>query len=283
MTKTTAFIGLDTHKNSIAAAIADDGRDGEIRFFGEIANTPFAVEKLAKRLASKYGDLHFCYEAGPCGYGVHRQLVEMGHRCAVVSPSHIPTKNGNRVKNDRRDAISLARLHRASELAAIWVPDVGHEAVRDLVRARTAAMENVRRARQQLQGFLLRHGRIYPGKAAWTKKHLEWIRKQAFEQPALYIVIQELLASMQDCAERQARLEQQIVAILPAWSLGPVVEAIQAMRGVKLITAVILVAEVGDFQRFAKRQVTMLGTCCSLAAMGHQVVKQLPPGAPPIA
>ena len=133
----TAFIGLDTHKNSIAAAIADDGRDGEVRFYGEIANTPEAIGKLAKKLSDKYDCLHFCYEAGPCGYGVHRQLIVLGHQCVVVPPSHVPTKNGNRVKNDRRDAINLARLHRAGELSAIWVPDVGHEAIRDLVRART--------------------------------------------------------------------------------------------------------------------------------------------------
>jgi transposase len=275
MPKTQAFIGLDTHKNSIATAIASDGRDGEVRFYGEIANTPAAIEKLAKRLAKSHGHLHFCYEAGPCGYGVHRQLTELGHHCMVVSPSHVPTKNGNRIKNDRRDAISLARLHRAGELTAIWVPDAAHEAVRDLVRARTAAMENARRARQQIQGFLLRHGRVYPGKAAWTKKHIEWLRRQQFTHAAHFVVVQELLGSMHDCGERQIRLEEQIVALLPAWSLAPIVEAIQAMRGVELITAVILTSEIGDFQRFAnpKQLMSYLGLTPSEHSSGEKVAR----------
>lgn len=275
MTETTAFIGLDTHKNSIAAAIASDGRDGEVRFYGEIANTPSAIEKLAKKLSSNYKRLYFCYEAGPCGYGVHRQLTDLGHQCIVVAPSQVPTKNGNRVKNDRRDAIGLARLHRAGELTAIWVPDTAHEAIRDLVRVRTTAMENVRRARQQVQGFLLRHGRIYPGKTPWTKTHLTWIRKLAFDHPAHYIVIQELLASIQDCKDRQSRLEEQIVTLLPTWSLAPVVEALQALRGVKLITAVILVSEIGDFRRFSnpRQLMSYLGLAPSEHSSGEKVVR----------
>lgn len=275
MTKGTAFIGLDTHKSTIAAAIASDGRDGDVRFYGEIANTPDAIAKLAKKLSSKYDDLLFCYEAGPCGYCVHRQLTGMGHQCSVVAPSHVPTKNGNRVKNDRRDAISLARLHRAGELTPIWVPDAAHEAIRDLVRTRTAAMENVRRARQQVKSFLLRHGCTYPGKTTWTKSYVEWIRRLKFEHPAHYIVVQEMLATVQDCLERQDRLEQQIMQLVPSWSLGPVVDAIQAMRGIKLITAVIIVSEVGDFQRFANPRQLMgyLGLAPSERSSGDKVAR----------
>jgi transposase len=275
MTKGTAFIGLDTHKSTIAAAIASDGREGDVRFYGEIANTPDAIAKLAKKLSSKYDDLLFCYEAGPCGYCVHRQLTGMGHQCSVVAPSHVPTKNGNRVKNDRRDAISLARLHRAGELTPIWVPDAAHEAIRDLVRTRTAAMENVRRARQQVKNFLLRHGCTYPGKTTWTKSYVEWIRRLKFEHPAHYIVVQEMLATVQDCLERQDRLEQQIMQLVPSWSLGPVVDAIQAMRGIKLITAVIIVSEVGDFQRFANPRQLMgyLGLAPSERSSGDKVAR----------
>lgn len=273
MTGNTVFIGLDTHKNSIAAAIASDGREGEVRFYGEIANTPVAIERLAKKLSGKYEHLNFCYEAGPCGYGVHRQLTEMGHKCMVVAPSHVPVKNGDRVKNDRRDAINLARLHRAGELTAVWVPDTAHEAIRDLVRARIAAMENVRRARQQVKGFLLRHGCIYSGKTTWTKAYVEWIRRLKFEHPAHYIVIEELLATIRDCVERQDRLEQQIVSFLPAWALAPVVDAIQSMRGVKLITAVILVSEIGDFKRFAnpRQLMSYLGLAPSEHSSGDKV------------
>ena len=170
MNQTTVFIGLDTHKETIAVAIAEEERDGEVRYFGQIRNEPAAVVKLAKKLASKYAKLFFCYEAGPCGYGLQRQLAGLGHNCAVIAPSQTPTKKGLRVKTDRRDALELARLHRAGDLTTIWVPDEAHEAIRDLMRARTTAMEMLKKYRQHLQGFLLRHGRIYSGKTHWTRR-----------------------------------------------------------------------------------------------------------------
>ena len=153
----TVCVGLDTHKAKIAVAVAEPGRAGEVRFHGEIANQPDAVRRLIERLADKHGRLRVCYEAGPCGYGLQRQITALGHDCTVVAPSLVPRRPGDRVKTNRRDAVTLARLHRAGELTAVWMPDPTHEAMRDLVRARTAAMEAVRRARQQLQGFLLRH------------------------------------------------------------------------------------------------------------------------------
>jgi transposase len=167
-------------------AIAEDGRDGEVRFYGLIANEPAAVLKMVRKLAGNYGTLHFCYEAGPCGYSLQRQLAGLGHECVVIAPSHTPTKKGVHIKNDRRDALELARLHRAGDLTPIWVPGAAHEAMRDLVRARIAAMEIVKKHRQHLQGFLLRHGRIYPGKSHWTKTHIEWMRRLAFDPPAHY-------------------------------------------------------------------------------------------------
>jgi transposase len=147
-------------------------RGGEVRHGGSIPHRPDHVRKLVERLGASSGagkaQLHFCYEAEPCGYGLHRQLVEMGHDCIVVAPSLIPVKAGDRVKTDRRDAVMLAKLHRAGELTAVWVPDAAHEAMRDLVRARATADRVLGKARQHLQGFLLRHGRIYPGKKGWT-------------------------------------------------------------------------------------------------------------------
>lgn len=250
MTNNTAFIGLDTYKETIAVAIAEDGRDGEVRYYGQIANQPAAVLKLVKKLADKYGKLFFCYEAGPCGYGLQRQIAGLGHECVVIAPSHTPTKKGVHVKNDRRDALELARLHRAGDLTSIWVPDEAHEAIRDLVRARITAMDMLKKYRQHLQGFLLRHGRIFPGKSHWTKTHITWIREQKFEHPAHHILIEENLAAIRDSQDRLTRLEQQIMKLLPTWKLAPVVQAIQAMRGVSDIAAVILVSEIGDFQRF---------------------------------
>lgn len=273
MIQNIVFIGLDTHKETIAVALAEGSREGEVRYFGQIANEPPAVLKLVKKLTSRYGKLCFCYEAGPCGYGLQRQLTGLGHECAVIAPSHTPTKKGLRVKNDRRDALELARLHRAGDLTSIWVPDEAHEAIRDLVRARTTAMEMVRRYRQHLQSFLLRHGRIYSGRSHWTKAHIRWIRELKFDHPAHHILIEENLAAIRDAQERLARLEQQITKLLPGWALAPVVQAIQAMRGVSQLAAVILAAEIGDFSRFThpRQFVSYLGLSPSEHSSGSRV------------
>jgi transposase len=275
MTDHTAFIGLDTHKDSIAVAIAEDGRGGEVRYYGQIANEPAAVLKLVKKLASRYERLRFCYEAGPCGYGLQRQIAGLGHECVVISPSHTPTKKGIRVKNDRRDAQELARLHRSGDLTSIWVPDAAHEAIRDLVRARITAMEMLKRYRQHLQAFLLRHGRIYAGKTNWTKTHIRWVRDLAFEHAAHHIVVAEHLAAIQDSEDRLERLEQQITALLPSWTLAPVVQALQAMRGVSMMAAIILASEIGDFQRFThpRQLVSYLGLSPSEHSSGNSIIR----------
>ena len=153
---------------AISVAVAQGTRGGEVRYRGSVPNRPDQIRKLVEKLAAGRTRLHFCYEAGPCGYGLHRHLVEMGHDCIVVAPLLIPVKSGDRVKTDRRDALMLAKLHRAGELTDVWVPDAAHEAMRDPVRARATAMRVAGKARQHLQGFLLRHGRIYPGKKGWT-------------------------------------------------------------------------------------------------------------------
>jgi transposase len=188
MTKDSViFIGLDTSKLKISVAVAEGERNGEIRFFGDISSEPASVASLVNKLSKRGAKLHFCYEAGPTGYGLYRQIVELGHDC-VVAPSLVPKRVGDRVKTNRRDAVSLARLHRAGELTAVWIPDEVHEAIRDLVRAREAASDALKQARQQLQSFLLRHGRIYTGRKPWTRAHTRWLTCQAFDHPAHHIL-----------------------------------------------------------------------------------------------
>lgn len=248
--ETSTFIGLDVHKASISVAIARGERGGEVRHWGSVPHRPDHIRKLVEKLVAGGARLQFCYEAGPCGYGLHRQLVEMGHDCIVVAPSLIPMKAGDRVKTDRRDAVMLTKLHRAGELTAVWVPDAAHEAMRDLIRARATAMRVTGKARQHLQGFLLRHGRIYPGKKGWTGAYRRWLATVRFTHPEQQIVLQDYIDAVANAEAQVERLTGQIADLLPSWSLAPVVAAIQARRGVAFIVSVTVVAEVGDYQRF---------------------------------
>ena len=244
------YVWLDVHKDGIVVAVAEGGERGEVREYGRIANTPAALRRLACKLGQQGVELRFCYEAGPCGYGIQRQLSALGHECIVAAPSLIPKRPGDRVKTDRRDAASLAKLHRAGELTAVWVPDPGHEAMRDLVRARLDAVRALRRARQQLSGFLLRQGCHY-GRPAWTKLYRRWLAGLKFEQAVHHIVLEDYIEAVEAAEARRDRLTAQIAAMLPDWTLAPVVAALQTMRGMALVNAATLVAELGDLSRFA--------------------------------
>ena len=268
-----AFVAFDTSKTKHAVAIAEGERGGEVRFLGDISSSPAVVERLIRKLAGRYGKLHFCYEAGPTGYGLYRQIEALGHACLVVAPALIPKRPGERVKTNRRDAVTLARLHRAGELTGVWVPDAVHEAVRDLVRAREAAADDLRRKRQQLLSFLLRHGRIYTAGGHWTLAHRRWLAKQAFEHAAQQIVFQEGIDAIEDAAQRLRRLEQQLAVIVPSWSMAPVVEAYQAMRGASFLVAVIFAAEIGDVRRFEtpRQLMSFLGLVPAESSTGDTV------------
>src|SRR4051812_38911508 len=219
------YVGLDVHKDTIAVALAEADQRGAVREYGQIANTPSAVKTLAAKLTRTGRELQFCYEAGPCGYRIQRQLTLAGHGCAVVAPSLIPRKPGERIKTDRRDAINLAKLHRAGELTPVWVPDQAHEAMRDLVRARQAAVRTLRQARQQLSGFLLRHGLHYH-RPAWTQLHRRWLASLKFEQPVHHIVLEDCIAAVEAATARRDRLEAHIEAALPEWPLSNVAQAL---------------------------------------------------------
>ena len=245
-----AFVGVDTAKARNAVTVVEGGRQGEMRYLGEFDANPDAVAKLVRKLADRYETLHFCYEAGPTGYGLYRQIVSMGHECTVVAPSMIPRKPGERVKTNRRDSLTLARLHRAGELTAVWVPDETHEAVRDLVRTRAAAVEDYRRKRQHVTAFLLRHGRIFEGQTTWKGRHARWLDTQNFVHPAQRLAYQEMLNAVRAGAERIDRLDAMLSEIIPEWTMAPVVAAFQAVRGVGFTNAATLVAEAGDVRRF---------------------------------
>ena len=250
MKEFSKYVGLDVHKETIAVSVAE-ANGGEVRYLGEIANTPEAVEKLVKQLRKGGADLSFCYEAGPCGYGIHRQLTDLGWECQVVAPSLIPKKAGDRVKTDRRDSLSLARLHRAGELTAVWVPNGVQEALRDLTRAREDMKHLQQQAKQRLLSFLLRHGRRYSGKSNWTQTHFRWLEQMKFEQPVQQIVFQEYIDTVKAMSRRVDALDKQIESSAAESVFWPVIEGLMALRGVKLLTAMTIVSEIGDLRRFA--------------------------------
>lgn len=248
---TTAYVGLDVHKDSIDIALAPAPRSREIAHVGTVGGGTEPVTKALRRLVSRGVRLHIVYEAGPCGFVLQRHFAALGWDCEVVAPSSIPRPSGERVKTDRRDALKLARLARVGELTPVRVPDDADEAMRDLVRAREDAVREQRNARHRLKALLLRNGITYAGRCAWTQAHLRWLARVKLPHPTQQIAFQEYLHAITEAGARIARLEHSLRDALPAWPLAPLVHALQALRGVQLIAAVTLVAEIQDFQRFA--------------------------------
>lgn len=241
------YIGLDVHKDSISIAVARAGRESPV-FDGECANTPKAIAKLVKRLTQEFGGclLLFCYEAGPCGYKVYRQIVSMGQDCLWI-----PKKPGERIKTDRRDAMKLAGYLRSGDLSAVWVPDQDQEAMRDLSRARGDMKAQEHKARQQLNAFLLRHGHHWPSnKVRWTKTHYSWLESLKFDNDWQQVTLQEYINAVRAATDRVNTMMDQMLKALPSWQLAVVVQSLVALRGIDKLAAITIIAELGDISRF---------------------------------
>jgi transposase len=246
----TLYIGMDVHKDSIAVAYVAQEHGAEVTYLGTIGTRQCDIDHLIRKMPSKATHLIFVYEAGPCGYWLYRYLTKKGHHCWVVAPSLIPKKAGDRVKTDRRDAVQLARLMRSGDLTPVYVPSVEDEAIRDLSRAREDAMQDLKAAKFRLKAFLLRHDIRYTGRANWSPAHLRWLSEVVCPTPAQQIVFQEYVRAVSEHTERLQRFEQELHEQVKVWRLNPVVEALQALRGIQFIVAVTTVAELGDLSRF---------------------------------
>jgi transposase len=251
MKKEVLYLGLDVHAENIAIAIAEAHRGGEVRSYGVIPNTFHSVEKALKKIGHPDKELRICYEAGPCGFVLARFLKKKGIACDVIAPSLTPKGAGDKIKTDRRDALMLARLHRAGELTAVHIPDSRDEAVRDLCRARTDMVQDLRSCRNQLKAFLLRNGYRYGEKTSWGSAHMRYLRELVLPHPAMKVVLEEYVQSIDATTERIARVEQHMRALLDEWHMKPVVQALMGLRGYQVVAAMIVVSEIGDIHRFA--------------------------------
>jgi transposase len=241
---------MDVHKETIAVAYVAQEYGAEVIYLGTIGTRQCDIDQLVRKMQSKAQHLIFVYEAGPCGYWLYRYLTKKGYDCWVVAPSLIPKKSGDRVKTNRRDAVQLARLARSGDLTLVSVPNVEDEAIRDLTRAREDTISDLKDAKFRLKAFLLRQDIRYAGRANWGPAHLRWLAEVVCPTAAQQIVFQEYVCAITEYTERLQRLEQELQAQVQVWRLHPVVEALQALRGVQFTVAVTMVAEIGDLTRF---------------------------------
>ena len=244
----TKFVGMDVHRDTISVSVAD-ASGGEIRFVGPIENTPLALRKLIRQLGGQPEQLACVYEAGPTGYGVYHHLSSLGCRCMVAATSLIPQKPGDHVKTDRRDSAQLARLLRAGELTAVTVPPPYQEALRDLVRGRETAKIAQVKARHNVSSMLLRYDRRYP-KHPWTKEYRRWLSSQTWAHDPSRTIFEDYVRAVDEGTERVERLTRSLEEAVEKHPDRALIEGLQSLRGISLITATTIVAEIGDLTRF---------------------------------
>ena len=270
------YLGLDVHKEQTVIAILENDRSAEPRHYGSIATSQHALERAIRRIAKnnnrKLSDLHLCYEASGCGFWIARRLLQMGVRCDVIAPSLIPTKSGDRIKTDKRDAAKLAKMLRSNDLVAVNIPDSVDEAIRDLCRARTDAIDDLRRAKTRLLAMLRRLGFNYDGKTHWTEAHKRYLRHLTLPDPAHNIVLEDNLATIDFHTERIEKIEDAMLTLLEDWQRKPLVKALMAFKGFKLVAAMVTVSEIGTFSRFEhpKKLMAFLGLIPSEHSSGSR-------------
>ena len=249
------YIGLDVHKDTIAIAHTFNGSRSEATYYGECGGSNLAIEralrKLAKQLEVRFRDLKICYEAGPTGFVLARRLIQLGIECTIMAPSKTERKLGEKIKTDKRDAKLIAKSFRNGDITPVRIPPVLDEAVRDICRARTDASDNLARAKQRLNSFLLRQGFHYSGQSKWTPAHMRYLRELTMPNDAHKIVLEEYMQAIDTCIERVKRLTDQLKELLKTWEWEPVVRALMGCKGFQEVAAMTIISELGDLRRFS--------------------------------
>ena len=255
MKNTTYYIGLDVHKDSIAIAYTREGDRKDPTFHGSCGGSNLSAEralrKLARQLDVEFKDLKVCYEAGPTGFVLARRLIHLGLDCVVMSPSKTERKPNEKIKTDKRDARKIAKLFRNGDITEVRIPPSLDEAVRDICRARTDATEDLSRAKQRLNAFLLRNGHRWTGKSRWTDAHMRYLRDLSMPNDYQRITLEEYIAAVDECTRRLERVTQRLKDILPDWEWEPMVRALMACKGFQEVAAMTIIAELGDLRRFS--------------------------------
>lgn len=271
MNTSITYVAMDTHKKEHAVALHYPGQEEIVRL--TVRNTAREITKMTKKIIKQApGDVAFCYEAGVCGFVLKRRIESLGCRCAVIAPSLIPHKPGDRLKTDRRDALKLLTLFRADLLTEVHAPDLQQEAARELTRCRQAAQENLKRVRHQILKLLTRHGYLYSDGTHWTGKHLKWLRSLEFEETLLHDVFDNYFTELQHCLQRLGSLDKQVETLAKREPYREIVGLLRCFHGIDTLSAITIITEIFDFGRFSSpgELMSYLGLTCSEFSSGEK-------------